>query len=629
MDDLVFDHITVIDPRDNVVNNGERALYADNINSYRPQITNSIIPLNEYGFSSTCGGGSLAFNFMTGGGVPTPCTAALAPSWIVTSNVFPKIGDHNTNSYPSNNFYPENYSGVGLANYVRCDSNTESCDQPITNFECVGSVCNNAGSDGLDIGANIPLLAQRIACSESGIGTNCSTQPPTTQTPFPQVNPPNIPLTLEVENYDNGGEGIAYHDDDTGNSGGVYRFDDVDIRARTNASNGFEVFKASAGEWLEYTVNVPFTRKYDIGIRYASEFNNGKFRIQDCGSDPNNQNCSSPVELTGQLTVTSTGNWSNFRVITKRGVTLPAGIHVLRLKVDSNATDGCACVVADFDAILFNTTLFDYDNDGRADVSVWRPADGNWYLNRSKDGFTAVNFGLSGDIIVPADFDGDGLSDISVFRPSNGVWHRLNSSNGQYISVQFGQSGDIPVQADYDGDGKADISVWRPSDGVWYRLNSSNGNFVTYQFGSSGDKPAVGDYDGDGKADFAVFRPSNGVWYIQRSLAGLLITTFGLGTDLITPADYDGDGKTDISVFRPSNGGWYRVNSTNGQIISLLFGSNGDIPVPADYDGDGKVDVAVFRPSNSIWYLWRSTEGYAENLFGSNGDVPIPSAFVR
>lgn len=533
--------------------------------------------------------------------------------------------------FPNNISYP--YQSTNLYYLTSTPTNptgnanidTHFVNRPAGNYRIAsGTPGKNYASDGTDVGANIDKIDIVAVNAVSGIWSSVSTQ-----TPYPGSTPPTIPLTLEVENYDNGGEGISYHDNDSGNSGGGYRSNDVDIRTRTTASNGFEVFGASAGEWLEYTINVPFTKNYDIGIRYASEFNNGTFRIQDCGSNPNDQTCANPVELTGQLTVTSTGNWSNFRVITKRGVTLSAGIHVLRLKMDSNATDGCACVVADFDAILFSPALFDYDNDGRADVSLWRPSDGNWYLNRSKDGFTAVNFGLNGDIIAPADFDGDGKSDISVFRPSTGVWHRLNSSNGQYISIQFGQSGDIPVQADYDGDGKADIAVWRPSDGVWYRLNSSNGNFVTYAFGSSGDKPAVGDYDGDGKADYAVFRPSNSVWYLQQTTAGFAGITFGLSTDLITPADYDGDGKTDISVFRPSNGSWYRLNSSNGQFVGLQFGSGSDIPVPADYDGDGKMDIAVFRPSNTIWYLLRSTEGYAEVLFGLNGDVPIPSAFVR
>ncbi|HLM01380.1 MAG TPA: FG-GAP-like repeat-containing protein [Pyrinomonadaceae bacterium] len=274
--------------------------------------------------------------------------------------------------------------------------------------------------------------------------------------------------------------------------------------------------------------------------------------------------------------------------------------------------------------------LFDYDGDGRADVSVFRPSDHTWYLNNSTSGFTAVNFGLGTDIIAPGDFDGDGKTDISVFRPSTGYWYRLNSSNNQFVSVQFGTSGDVPVQADYDGDGKADIAVWRPSDGGWYRINSSNGAFVAGQLGVSGDKPAVGDFDGDGKSDLAVFRPSNGTWFIVNSSNGAASNIqYGNGTDKIVPADYDGDGKTDIAVFRPSTGYWHRWNSGNGQYVDIQFGASADVPAPADYDNDGKADPAVFRPSTGAWYLLRSTEGFTGYGFGLNGDVPTPSTYVR
>ncbi len=73
--------------------------------------------------------------------------------------------------------------------------------------------------------------------------------------------------------------------------------------------------------------------------------------------------------------------------------------------------------------------------------------------------------------VVPAfDYDGDGRADLSVFRPSNSSWY-LNRVNGRFDSVQFGLLTDKLVPADYDGDGKAEIAVWRPSNGTWYVYN--------------------------------------------------------------------------------------------------------------------------------------------------------------
>ena len=73
-------------------------------------------------------------------------------------------------------------------------------------------------------------------------------------------------------------------------------------------------------------------------------------------------------------------------------------------------------------------TKFDYDGDGKSDVSVFRPSNGAWYLNQSSAGFTGAAFGVSSDKIVPADYDGDGKTDIAVYR--NGSWYLQRSQLG-------------------------------------------------------------------------------------------------------------------------------------------------------------------------------------------------------
>lgn len=265
----------------------------------------------------------------------------------------------------------------------------------------------------------------------------------------------------------------------------------------------------------------------------------------------------------------------------------------------------------------------DFDGDGKTDISVFRPEEGNWYILRSSDSsFSAQHFGISTDKLAPADYDGDQKTDVAVFR--NGTWYLSRSRDGIAV-MQFGLPGDVAQPGDYDGDGIDDLAVYRPSDGTWYTQRSRDG-FAAERFGIAADKPVTADFDGDGKTDRAVYR--SGVWYILKSTGGVTVNAYGLADDKPVVGDYDGDGKADMALWRPSSGVWYWIRSSDNLDRATPFGLSSDMPSPGDYDGDGSNDLTVFRPVGGTWYIQNSTSGQRVQQFGLSQDRPVPSAIV-
>jgi hypothetical protein len=269
----------------------------------------------------------------------------------------------------------------------------------------------------------------------------------------------------------------------------------------------------------------------------------------------------------------------------------------------------------------------DFDGDGKTDLSVFRQSDGNWYLQQSTAGFTALHWGTSGDLLVPGRYDADDKTDTAVFRASNtaGVadFYILNSNGFTISYVEWGIVGDIPVVGDYDGDGKTDSAVYRPSTGVWY-VNKSSGGVTITPFGAFGDIPVVGDFDGDGKSDITIYRASTNSWLGSLSGGGVTNVVFGAAGDILVPADYDNDNADNFAVYRPSTGQWRYISGATTIVKS--WGISTDLPVPGDYDGDGSDDVAVYR--NGTWYVDRSQAGILIQNFGLSSDNAVPKAYI-
>lgn len=146
----------------------------------------------------------------------------------------------------------------------------------------------------------------------------------TLQNPY-RATPAAIPGKIEIEDFDLGGEGIAYHDASVANQGNQYRVNDgVDLE--NCSEGGYNIGYVAAGEWLEYTVNVATAGVYTFSARVS---NPGAVKTFHAEMDSQN--------ITGNITIPTTGGFQAWQTVSATTPPLTAGVHVLRISLD--ATD--------------------------------------------------------------------------------------------------------------------------------------------------------------------------------------------------------------------------------------------------------------------------------------------------
>jgi len=145
--------------------------------------------------------------------------------------------------------------------------------------------------------------------------------PDTGQKPFKGV-PFAIPGTIEAEDFDLGGEGVAYHDQEPGHQNAgqeiVYRPEEG-VEIESYAEGQYNIGFTNNGEWLKYTIEIAEAGLYNIDVMGASGNGNGAFHLEIDG-----------VDISGRVSAPNTnGSWSNWKAARVPNVQLRAGVHVL------------------------------------------------------------------------------------------------------------------------------------------------------------------------------------------------------------------------------------------------------------------------------------------------------------
>jgi len=155
----------------------------------------------------------------------------------------------------------------------------------------------------------------------STLGNVCKGGTPVPQTPYTGT-PAAIPGQIEAENYDNGGEGVAYHDLTSDNRGGAYRTSEaVDIESCTEG--GYNLGYVQAGEWVEYTVKVNTAGVYTLQARVATNAAGKSFHVEMDG------------QTIGNIAIPNTGDWQAWTTVSVTTPALSTGTKVMRIVVDN------------------------------------------------------------------------------------------------------------------------------------------------------------------------------------------------------------------------------------------------------------------------------------------------------
>jgi len=241
------------------------------------------------------------------------------------------------------------------------------------------------------------------------------------QGPYNQIAH-NIPGTIQAEEFDLGGNGVAYSDDSPGSSVTPvvdFRTDeDVDIEVCTDVDEGYNLGFTTAGEWVEYTVDVEEAGTYKLDLRVACD---GDGRSVILSMDGTN--------ITEEIEIPNTGGWQTWETVTIDNVALSAGEQVLRLEIG-------AMDYVNINYMTF-TSLITSVNKGYSgnSISVYPNPFENSFIVDNDGEYNYKLYDMSGRILRQGTGNGEPITGTAL---QNGLYllEVQNISGSQFFKIQ-------------------------------------------------------------------------------------------------------------------------------------------------------------------------------------------------